>query len=102
MDSRKLNRGQASISTPDGQFRIWVSRPTNAGRMICTCGFALKEHLPLVDAIDALDYLQVDEVRQIDEDLSNLIIYCKEKPTECMERLVEVLPELMEQYLVNS
>lgn len=94
-------RGFASISTPDGRFRIWVPRPTNSGRMTCNVGFPLKEHLDFVDAIDGLEYLQVDEVRQIDKDLSTMVLWCKQSPTACMERLLEDLPELMEQYLVN-
>ena len=49
------NKGFSSISTPDGKFRMWIPRPTVSGRVICNCGFALKSHLPFVDAIDALD-----------------------------------------------
>lgn len=102
MDSRKLNRGQTSISTPDGQFRIWLNRPTAAGKIICSCGFALKEKLPFVDAIDTLGYVMTDEVRQIDQDYSTLILYCIQPPNEVVERLIEDLPILMEQYLVPN
>lgn len=101
MDNVSGERGYASISTPDGKFRIWVPRPTSAGRMNCTCGFALKKHLPFVDAMDALDYIQVEEVRQIDEDFSYMVISCLEKPHECMLKLIDDFPSLMEQYLVN-
>lgn len=99
MNDLSTHRGYASISTPDGKYRVWIPRPTSAGRVVCSCGFALKSHLPFVDAIDALDYLQVDEVRQIDQDLSNLIISCLDKPHECMLRMVEDIPKLMEEYL---
>lgn len=50
-------------------------------------------------SISTLDYLQVDEVRQIDQDLSNLVISCLDKPQECMLRMVEDIPKLMEEYL---
>ena len=69
------NKGFSSISTPDGQFRMWIPRPTASGKAICNCGFALKSHLPFVDAVDALDYLQVDEVRQIDRTLVSLLFH---------------------------
>lgn len=96
------NKVFSSISTPDGKFRMWIPRPTASGRVICNCGFALKSHLPFVDAIDALDYLQVDEVRQIDQDLSSLTISLLDAPHECMLKMIEDIPELMEQYLVKS
>lgn len=96
------NKNFASISTLDGQFRMWIPRPTASGKVICNCGFALKNHLPFVDAIDALDYLQVDEVRQIDQDLSSLIITILDTPHECMLKMIEDLPGLMEQYLVKT
>ena len=96
------NKGFSSISTPDGKFRMWIPRPTVSGRVICNCGFALKSHLPFVDAIDALDYLQVDEVRQIDQDLSSLTISLLDAPHECMLKMIEDIPELMDQYLVKS
>lgn len=96
------NKGFSSISTPDGQFRMWIPRPTASGRVICNCGFALKSHLPFVDAVDALDYLQVDEVRQIDQDFSILAISFLNASHECMLKMIEDIPELMEQYLVNT
>lgn len=96
------NKVFSSISTPDGKFRMWIPRPTASGRVICNCGFALKSHLSFVDAIDALDYLQVDEVRQIDQDLSSLTISLLDAPHECMLKMIEDIPELMEQYLVKS
>ena len=96
MTTAQSNRGYASISTPDGKFRIWLNRPT-----ICSCGFALKRKLPFVDTISALGYVQADEVRQIDQDYSTLILYCVQSPDGVFERLIEDIPELMEQYLVG-
>ena len=85
------NKGFSSISTPDGQFRMWIPRPTASGRVICNCGFALKSHLPFVVA-----------VRQIDQDFSILAISFLNAPHECMLKMIEDIPELMEQYLVNT
>lgn len=95
------NRNFSSISTPDGKFRMWIPRLSASGKVACSCSFALKSHLPFVDAIDALDYLQVDEVIQIDQDLSYLVISCLEAPHECIMKMIEDIPELMEQYLVK-
>lgn len=95
-------KGFASVSTPDGRYRIWMPRPTSSGRLVCSCSFALKKRLPLVDAIDALPYIQVEEIRDIDEDYSTFIITCKETPYHaCMERLIEDLPKLMEEHLTE-
>ena len=102
METASAARGYASISTPDGSYRIWLNRPTSAGRIICTCGFALKAHLPFVDAISSLGYVQADEVRQIDQDYSTLILSCVQAPSGVFERLIEDMPELMEQYLVKG
>lgn len=101
MTTVQSNRGYASISTPDGKFRIWLNRPTASGKIICSCGFALKGKLPFVDAIDTLSYVQVDEVRQIDQDYSTFILYCVQSPNGVFERLIEDIPELMERYLTN-
>lgn len=99
---RKENRGFASISTDDGRYRIWIPRPTTAGTMYCTCGFGLRGHMPFVDAIDRLPYLQVQEVNQIDEDFSAIVIRCTETPYRtCMERMLDDLPRLMDEELVE-
>lgn len=101
MKKNSNQRGYASISTPDGKFRMWIPRPTSAGTAMCSCSFPLKNHLSFVDAIDKLDYLRVDEVREIDQDFSYLVISCLDRPGECLMRMVEDLPELMDKYLVK-
>lgn len=103
MKTTEINdRGFASISTPDGRFRMWVPRPTAGGKITCSCGFALGEYLPFTDAVDALAYVRVEEIRHIDEGFGYMVIGCVEEPRECMERLLEDFPELMERYLVKE
>lgn len=98
----KNQKGFASVSTPDGRYRIWMPRPTSSGRLICSCSFALKRWMPLVDAIDALPYIQVEEVRDIDEDYSTFILTCKQTPYHaCMDKLMDDLPRLMEAHLTE-
>lgn len=92
-------RGYASISTADGRYRLWIPRPTAAGTMHCTCGFGLRSHLPFVDAIDRLDYVHVEEVRQIDQDFSTIILQCDGDHKGCLTRLMEDIPNIMEEYL---
>ena len=45
--------------------------------------------------------MQADEVRLIDEDYSTLILTCVQSSDGVFERLIEDIPELMEQYLVG-
>lgn len=92
-------RGFASISTPDGRYRLWIPRPTAAGTMYCNCGFGLRSHMPFVDAIDRLDYVHVEEVRQMDEDFSCIVIQCDGEHKGCLERLLEDIPNIMEEHL---
>ena len=33
---RKQQRGFACITSPDGQYNIWIPRPTPTGILICT------------------------------------------------------------------
>lgn len=101
MEKNSNQRGYASISTPDGKYRMWITRFTSAGTATCSCGFSLKGNLPFVDAINQLDYLRVDEVKEIDQDYSILIVSCLDRPSECLMRMVEDFPELMEKYLVR-
>lgn len=92
-------RGYASICTADGRYRLWIPRPTAAGTMHCTCGFGLRSHLPFVDAIDRLDYVHVEEVRQLDEDFSCIVLVCDGDHKGCLARLMEDIPNLMEEHL---
>lgn len=92
-------RGYASISTNDGRYRIWIPRPNAAGTMLCNCGFGLRSHLPFVDAIDRLDYVHVEAVRQLDEDFSTIVLQCDGDHRGCLERLMEDIPRLMEEHL---
>mgnify|MGYP001778394204 CR=1 FL=1 len=96
-------RGFATVSTPDGNFRIWLPRPTKSGTMRCSCSFALKQKLPMVDAIDALPYIQIEEVNEIDEDYSTFVLTCLHKPySECLERLMDDLPDIMNKHLSDN
>lgn len=81
---------------------MWLNRPTVSGRIVCSCGFALKERLPFVNAINELGYVQVDEVRQIDQDYSTLILYSVHAFNEVFEQLIEDIPKLMEQYFIYN
>ena len=96
----KISRGFVTVSTSDGKYRIWMPRPTRSGKMRCSCSFGLQHRLPLIDAIDALPYIRMEEVSEIDEDYSTFVLTCQAQPySECMERLMDDLPELMEEHL---
>lgn len=94
-------RGFAHIASPDGQYNIWIPRPTPTGILVLTCGFALSGRMDFVDAIDRLPYIRVDRAQTVDNDLSHLHLTCLQAPGGCMEQLLTDLPELMEQHLGN-
>ena len=92
-------RGFATVSTPDGRRLIWLSRPTRSGRIHAACSFSLAGHMAFVDAIDTLGYVRVEQVTTYDEDYSSLTLSCIQAPEGCLERLMEDLPERMEECL---
>jgi hypothetical protein len=99
----KNQRSFATVSTTDGKYRIWLPRPTKSGIMKCSCSFGLQHRLSLVDAIDALPYIRIEAVNEIDEDYSTFVLTCLKLPySECMERFMDDLPELMNQYLIET
>ncbi|TCO88123.1 hypothetical protein EV202_1276 [Bacteroides heparinolyticus] len=91
-------RNYTSIASPDGKEKIWISRPTRVGQLQCTCSFSLKGNLTFVDAIDALEYLSVEKVGQIDEEFSFFIVRPNIDPRKCALRLIDDLPELMNEH----
>lgn len=95
-------RNYASISTPEGMYHIWLSRPTKNGEIICSCGFSLQYKMPFLDAISNLGYVSADEVQIIDQDYSVIILQCVQAPEGVYERLLDDIPELMEKYLVKN
>ena len=97
--TEKHPRTFAIIGTPDGSRRLWLSRPTEAGHIYATCSFALTGRMAFVDSIDALDYIRVDRVITYDEDISALQLTLLQDPQDCLERLMEDLPKLMEEHL---
>lgn len=92
-------RGFATISTPDGRHRIWLHRPTPEGSIHASCNFALAGHYDFVDAVDTLGYVSVYSALTYDNDYSSMNISCLMNPAECMERLMEDLPKVMEEWL---
>lgn len=97
--TEKRPRGFATITTPDGRNRIWIYRPTESGFIDIACSFDLNGRFGFVDAIDHLEYVRVEEARIIDEDYSTLMLSCQQVPMGCLERLMEDLPKVMEEWL---
>lgn len=58
--------------------------------------------MAFVDSIDALDYIRVDRVITYDEDISALQLTLLQDPKDCLERLMEDLPKLMEEHLATK
>ena len=97
--TERQSRGFATISTPDGRHRIWLPRPTEAGRIFASCSFALAGHMDFVDGIDRLGYVRVERAETSDDNYSRLDLSCQDGPALCLERLMEDLPRLMEKHL---
>lgn len=96
---RRQQRGFGSIGTPDGTHRVWLQRPTASGRICAACNFALAGHMNLVDAIDLLGYVSVDAAVSYDNDYSCLTLSCILAPEGCLEKLMDDIPKLMEEFL---
>lgn len=100
MDTSNLQqRGFAVISSPDGSHQMRLSRPLPDGRIFATCSFALAGHWDFVDSIDTLGYVRVIQGATYDADFSSMQMNCLLEPGECMERLMEDLPKVMEEWL---
>ncbi len=97
--TERQQRGFATIYTPDGRQRIWLHRPTPEGSIHASCNFALAGHYDFVDAVDTLGYVRVEQATTYDKDYSSLTLTCLLAPEGCLERLMEDLPEKMEEYL---
>lgn len=97
--NNQQGRGFATISSADGRLRIWVQRPTPDGSIHLSCNFALAGHYDFVDAVDKLDYVSVYSVLTYDDDYSSMVMTCGQAPEGCLKRLLEDLPELMEEWL---
>ena len=52
-----------------------------------------------MDAVDTLGYVSVYSALTYDNDYSSMNISCLMNPAECMERLMEDLPKVMEEWL---
>lgn len=78
---------------------MWLHRPTESGRIFASCNFSLAGHWDFVDSIDTLGYVCVDGGTTYDNDYSSLQLACLRAPEGCLERLMEDLPELMEEWL---
>ena len=89
----------ATISSPDGRDRIWIYRPTDSGFIDIACSFGLNGQFGFVDAIDHLEYVRVEEARIHDENYSTMMLSCQQVPMDCLERRMEDLPKVMEEWL---
>ena len=100
METNNLqSRGFATISNADGRLRIRVQRPTPEGSIHLSCNFALAGHYDFVDAVDTLGYVSVYSALTYDTDYSSMVMTCLMESGECMARLMEDLPKVMEEWL---
>ena len=97
-NNETTQKNYATVSSKDGQRRIWIPRPGKDNTLCCTCSFGMKNHLPFADAIGRLGYARVEAVEQMDEELSAIRIRLTGGKGS-LPRLLEDLPELMEEYL---
>ena len=93
-----MTRGYATITLPDGNDKAWISRPTPGGVIVCNFSFSLRGLMPMIDALADLEYIDVDEVQDIDNDISSVRLLCLDKANQCASRLLEDLPEILDHY----
>lgn len=100
METNNLQQREfAVISSPDGKHQMRLNLPLPDGRIFASCSFALAGHWDFVDSIDTLGYVRVDSASTYDADYSSMQMTCLMEPGECMERLMEDLPKVMEEWL---
>lgn len=96
------NRVYARITTPNGKHHVWIRRPER-GQIVCCFSFSLSGQMPFVDAVDKLEYVEVQEVKNIDPDLSYLYLECiGNSYRKANEALLEDLPNIMERYNIGE
>lgn len=88
-----------TITSPDNRFKVWISRPNNLGQVVLNLSFSLVGRMPFVDGIDALDYVSVDSVLNIDRDLSHVRLTMANNKDAV--KLIDDLPDLMARYLAD-
>lgn len=96
------HRNFASISTNDGRYRVWFSSPSEQGQQVITCSFSLEGKQFFLDAINSLNYLRVDCVREIGAEMSHIYLHTSIDRNECMLQLFEDLPSILEDSLGNK
>ena len=92
-----LSKPTATITAPDGKNFIRIYLYPDAGIAYLSCSFGLSGHIPFVDAIDRLDYVHVEEVKTYDNDYATARLLCS--GDHCLARLMEDIPNIMEEHL---
>lgn len=96
------HRNFASISTNDGQYRVWFSSPSDQGQQVITCSFSLVDKQTFLDSLNSLKYMHVDCVREIGANMSHIYLHTTIDRKECMLQLFEDLPSILEDSLGNK
>lgn len=86
-----------TIQNRENKEMFWVPRPTSSGNMHCVAGFNLMRYLPLVDAINQLEYAIAVDVKVVDSEMSFILVkLTKEKS---FGQFTEDIAELIYQYV---
>lgn len=54
------------------------------------------------DALDALPYLTVERIYRFDEEMCSIIFRIEVDTTECMARLIEDIPDIMDKLALQT
>lgn len=91
------NKPFTVISSENNQFKFWIPKPDEKGRLYCTMSFNAMKYLPFIDALKNLPYVKVNQVNTIDDDMSNVDITLTEEHS--LGRLIDDVPELIFGYV---
>ena len=97
---RKGQGGYISIFMPDESGAIALHYSKEEKCIKAFCSFPLSGNMGLVDSVDTLGYVRVESAETIEGvNAGRLKLACLKKPAECLERLMEDLPKVMEEWL---
>ncbi len=95
METTAVLRPYVKITTPDGKHFVWIKRPDREHRACLISNFGM--NTAFADAIDKLSYLTVEQISRIDTvDMCTIIFRVEGKTVECMNRLIEDIPDILD------
>ena len=82
------------IESPDDKYFVWINREDIDGKSYMVSN--VNPMAAFADAIDRLEYVSVNRTYRMDEEMFSVLFEMEGSVKECLNRLVEDVPEIME------